>query len=224
MCKSVNKLNFFSVQEIILHAKSLNRFNFQHIKKIWNTFVVLGLVWSDQDERIDGHWHWMEMYLDILNKLLHEQQLSYLYHILTSAVKSTTGHKLACEFLVDISIHQFVEESLYILAKVFLFVFLLLLLFFFLRLTSQEEKYTRQIFQKSLHDQLLYGVPFLCNRQQETNTPCKILYCIILPSITHRCKFLANQFLLLDQFIVNYQQIFTFASRAKTYSNIGLKN
>ena len=73
----------------------------------------------------------MEMYLDILNKLLHEQQLSYLYHILTSAVKSTTGHKLACEFLVDISIHQFVEESLYILAKVFLFVFLLLLLLFF---------------------------------------------------------------------------------------------
>ena len=166
----------------------------------------------------------MEMYLDILNKLLHEQQLSYLYHILTSAVKSTTGHKLACEFLVDISIHQFVEESLYILAKVFLFVFLLLLLLFFLRLTSQEEKYTRQIFQKSLHNQLLYGVPFLCNRQQETNTPCKILYCIILPSITHRCKFLANQFLLLDQCIVNYQQIFTFASRAKTYSKIGLKN
>lgn len=114
-------LIFFSVQEIILHAKSLNRFNFQHIKKIWNTFVVLGLVWSDQDERIDGHWHWMEMYLDILNKLLHEQQLSYLYHILTSAGKSTTGHKLACEFLVDISIHQFVEESLYSLAKVFSF-------------------------------------------------------------------------------------------------------
>ena len=65
---------------------------------------------------------------------------------------------------------------------------------------------------------------FLCNMQQETNSPCKFLYCIILPSITHPCKFLANQFLLLDQFTVNYQQIFTFASRAKTYSNIGLKN
>lgn len=103
----------------------------------------------------------MEMYLDILNKLLHEQQLSYLYHILTSAVKSTTGHKLACEFLVDISIHQFVEESLYSLAKVFLFVFFVVVVVaVFLRLTSQKEKYTRQIFQKSLHNHLLYGVPF----------------------------------------------------------------
>ena len=71
----------------------------------------------------------MEMYLDILNKLLHEQQLSYLYQILTSAVKSTTGHKLACEFLVDILIHQFVEESLYSLAKVF-FSFFLFIYFF----------------------------------------------------------------------------------------------
>ena len=75
----------------------------------------------------------MEMYLDILNKLLHEQQLSYLYHILTSAVKSTTGHKLACEFLVDISIHQFVEESLYILARVFLFVFFVVVVVFFFK-------------------------------------------------------------------------------------------
>ena len=171
MCKSVNKLNFFSVEEIILHAKSLNRFNFQHIKKIWNTFVVLGLVWSDQDERIDGHWHWMEMYLDILNKLLHEQQPSYLYHILTSAVKSTTGHKLACEFLVDISIHQFVEESLYILAKVFFVCFFCCCCCFFLRLTSQEEKYTRQIFQ---------SLCIISCLQTHLVKFCIVLFCLLL--------------------------------------------
>ena len=53
--------------------------------------------------------------------------------------------------------------------------------------------------------------------------PVKVLHFIILPSITYPCKYLANQFLLLDQFRASYQQIFTFASLAKTFPNMGMK-